>query len=163
VARDCDSVAFCVSKGLSAPVGSLLCGSATFIERARAYRRMVGGAMRQAGAIAAAGIVALEEMVERLAEDHRRARALATGLHAINSALTDPGLAETNIVRIDTAGSGMDAKAWAEALATRGIRAGIWSRTSLRLVTHRHIDDAAIEQTLAGFRAIYLSRATQIG
>ena len=154
-----DSVAFCVSKGLSAPVGSVLCGNEAFIERARAYRRMVGGAMRQAGVIAAAGIVALEEMVERLADDHRRARALAAGLHAISSALTNPGLAETNIVRIDTAASGMDAKAWVDALAARGIRAGAWTRTSLRLVTHRHIDDAAVEETLAGFRAVYSSRA----
>ena len=160
-ARDGDSVAFCVSKGLSAPVGSLLCGSAAFIERARAYRRMVGGAMRQAGVIAAAGIVALEEMVERLADDHRRARALAGGLHAINPALTDPGLVETNIVRIDTAGSGMDAKAWADALAGKGIQVGAWTRTSLRLVTHRHIDDAAVEETLAGFRAVYSTRARQ--
>ena len=160
-ARDGDSVAFCVSKGLSAPVGSLLCGSAAFIERARAYRRMVGGAMRQAGVIAAAGIVALEEMVERLADDHRRARALAAGLHAINPALTDPGLVETNIVRIDTTGSGMDAKAWVDALAGKGIRAGAWTRISLRLVTHRHIDDAAVEETLAGFRAVYSSRARQ--
>ena len=161
VARDGDSVAFCVSKGLSAPVGSLLCGSAAFIERARAYRRMVGGAMRQAGVIAAAGIVALEAMVERLADDHRRARALAAGLHAINPALTDPGLVETNIVRIDTTGSGMDAKAWVDALAAKGIRAGAWTRTSLRLVTHRHIGDAAVEETLAGFRAVYSSRARQ--
>ena len=161
VARDGDSVAFCVSKGLSAPVGSLLCGSAAFIERARAYRRMVGGAMRQAGVIAAAGIVALEAMVERLADDHRRARALAVGLHAINPALTDPGLVETNIVRIGTTGSGMDAKAWVDALAAKGIRAGAWTRSLLRLVTHRHIGDAAVEETLAGFRAVYSSRARQ--
>ena len=161
VARNGDSVAFCVSKGLSAPIGSLLCGSAAFIERARAYRRMVGGAMRQAGVIAAAGIVALETMVERLADDHRRARALAAGLQAINPDLADPALVQSNIVRVDTAGSGMDAKAWADALATRGIRAGIWARTSLRLVTHRHIDDAAVAQTVAEFRAVYPSHTRQ--
>ena len=161
VARNGDSVAFCVSKGLSAPVGSLLCGSAAFIERARAYRRMVGGAMRQAGVIAAAGIVALEDMVERLADDHRRARALAVGLHNINPALVDPNRVETNIVRVDTAGSGMDAKAWVDTLAAKGIRAGPWTRTSLRFVTHRHIDDDAIEQTLAEFRAVYSSHARQ--
>ena len=110
--------------------------------------------MRQAGVIAAAGIVALEEMVERLADDHRRARALAAGLHAINPALTDPGLVETNIVRIDTTGSGMDAKAWVDALAGKGIRAGAWTRISLRLVTHRHIDDAAVEETWPSFLSI---------
>jgi threonine aldolase len=161
VARNGDSVAFCVSKGLSAPVGSVLCGNEAFIERARAYRRMVGGAMRQAGVIAAAGIIALEEMVERLADDHRRARALAAGLHAVNPALVDPTLVETNIVRVDTAGSGMDAKTWVDALAARGIRAGAWTRTSLRLVTHRHIDDAAVEQALAVFRAVYSPHARQ--
>ena len=79
------SVGFCVSKGLSAPVGSLLCGSAAFIERARAFRRMAGGNLRQAGVVAAAGIVALEEMIERLAEDHRRARELASGLAALDA------------------------------------------------------------------------------
>jgi threonine aldolase len=162
VARNGDSVAFCLSKGLSAPVGSLLCGSAAFIERARAYRRMVGGAMRQAGVVAAAGIVALERMVERLAEDHRRARALAVGLHAINPALVDPALVETNIVRVGTTGSGLDVKAWVDALAAQGIRAGAWTQASLRLVTHRHIDDAAVEQTLAVFRSLCPSR-TKVG
>ena len=161
VARNGDSVAFCVSKGLSAPVGSVLCGSAAFIERARAYRRMVGGAMRQAGVIAAAGIVALEDMVERLADDHRRARALAVGLHDINPALADPVLVQTNIVRVSTAGSGIDANAWVDALAARGVRAGAWTRTSLRLVTHRHIDDDAVAQTLAIFRAVSSSHTRQ--
>jgi threonine aldolase len=161
VAQNGDSVAVCVSKGLSAPVGSVLCGSRAFIERARAYRRMVGGAMRQAGVIAAAGIVALERMVERLADDHRRARALAVGLHSINPALVDPNRVETNIVRVDTSGSGMDAKAWVDRLAVKGIRAGAWTRTSMRFVTHRHIDDDAIEQTLKEFRAVYSSNARQ--
>jgi|SRR5579862_2782960 len=159
VARNGDSVAFCISKGLSAPVGSLLCGSAAFIERARAYRRMVGGAMRQAGVIAAAGIVALQDMVERLADDHRRARALANGLQSINEALVDATQVQSNIVRVDTTGSGMYAKALANALAEKNIRAGAWTRTSLRLVTHRHIDDAAVAQTIASFRAIYASRS----
>ncbi len=157
VAQYGDSVAVCVSKGLSAPVGSVLCGNGAFIERARAYRRMVGGAMRQAGVIAAAGIVALERMVERLADDHRRAHALVVGLHNINPVLADPTRVETNIVRVDTAGSGMDAKAWVDTLAAKGIRAGAWTRTSLRFVTHRHIDDDAVEQTLAEFRAVYSS------
>lgn len=161
VARSGDSVAFCVSKGLSAPIGSLLCGSAAFIDRARAYRRMVGGAMRQAGLAAAAGIVALESMVERLAEDHRRAQALAVGLHAISPVLTDPIQVETNIVRVDTADTGLNAQAWVDALAVRGVRAGAWSQSSLRLVTHRHIDDVAVERTLAVFRDLLSSRAGQ--
>ncbi|HET9664676.1 MAG TPA: threonine aldolase family protein, partial [Burkholderiales bacterium] len=90
VAQHADSVCFCVSKGLSAPVGSVLCGSAAFIERARAYRRMVGGNMRQAGPLAAAGIVALDTMVDRLTEDHRTAKRLAEGLHRIDASLVDP-------------------------------------------------------------------------
>src|SRR6185312_7138442 len=98
IARHGDSVGFCVSKGLSAPFGSVLCGSRDFIERARAYRRMVGGAMRQAGVVAAAGVVALERMIDRLADDHRRARRLAEGLAAIDPRLCDPRLCDTNIV-----------------------------------------------------------------
>src|SRR5262249_49238088 len=155
IARHADSLGFCISKGLSAPFGSVLCGSAAFIERARAYRRMVGGAMRQAGMLAAAGIVALTEMVDRLAEDHARALRLADGLAAIDRRLVDPRLVETNIVMVDLAGTGSGAARWADALAARGLRAGTWSGTSLRLVTHRHIDDAAVDQTIATFRAVH--------
>src|SRR3954447_15026259 len=90
IAKHGDSVTFCVSKGLSAPFGSVLCGSEAFIERARAFRRMVGGAMRQAGIMAAAGIVALEQMVDRLADDHRQAAKLAKGIHAIDRVLVEP-------------------------------------------------------------------------
>src|SRR4029077_13118309 len=144
-----DSIGFCVSKGLSAPFGSVLCGSAAFIERARAYRRMVGGGMRQAGVMAAAGIVALERMIDRLAEDHRRAKRIAEGLHAIDPRLTDPRLVDTNIVMIEVGHSGGDAKTWIAALQKAGLGSGAWSRNSLRLVTHRHIDDAAVEETIA--------------
>ena len=149
IAGLCDSTGFCVSKGLSAPFGSVLCGTSAFIERARAYRRMVGGAMRQAGIMAAAGLIALERMVDRLAEDHRRARAIAEGLHAIDPRLSDPKLVETNIVMLDIGHSGADAKTWIAALEKNGLKAGAWSRTSLRLVTHRHIDDAAAARAIA--------------
>ena len=152
IARHCDSVGFCISKGLSAPVGSLLCGSAAFIERARAYRRMVGGGMRQAGVIAAAGIVALERMVDRLADDNKRARQIADALHAIEPALVDPALVESNIVRVNIGGTAKDAKTWISDLAARGVRAGVWNPTSLRLVTHRHLDDGGVEQVVAAFR-----------
>ena len=154
IAGLCDSTGFCVSKGLSAPFGSVLCGSSAFIERARAYRRMVGGAMRQAGIMAAAGLVALERMVDRLAEDHRRARRIAEGLHAIDPRLTDPQAVETNIVMLEIGHSGADAKTWIAALEKHGLRAGAWSRKSLRLVTHRHIDDAAVEQAVAIIRTV---------
>src|SRR6185436_10482516 len=129
IARHGDSIGFCVSKGLSAPFGSVLCGSAAFIERARAYRRMVGGGMRQAGVVAAAGIVALERMIGRLADDHRRARRLAEGLHAIDPRLCDPRLVETNIVMVEIGHTGSDAKAWMAALRAAGVGAGAWSRT----------------------------------
>src|SRR3954471_7241967 len=137
IARHGDSIGFCVSKGLSAPFGSVLCGSAEFIEKARAYRRMVGGGMRQAGVMAAAGIVALERMIDRLAEDHRRAKGIAEGLHAIDPRLTDSLLVETNIVILEIGHTGADAKTWIAALERHGLRAGARSRTSLRMVTHR--------------------------
>jgi threonine aldolase len=154
IAVHCDSVGFCVSKGLSAPFGSVLCGSSAFIERARAYRRMVGGAMRQAGVMAAAGLIALEKMVDRLSEDHRRAKRIAEGLHAFDPHLADPRLVETNIVMLGIGHSGADATAWISALEKRGLKAGAWSRNSLRLVTHRHIDDAAAEQAIATVRSV---------
>jgi threonine aldolase len=154
IAVHCDSVGFCVSKGLSAPFGSVLCGSSAFIERARAYRRMVGGGMRQAGVMAAAGLIALETMVNRLSEDHRRAKRIAEGLHALDPHLADPRLVETNIVMLGIGHSGADAAAWISALEERGLKAGAWSRNSLRLVTHRHIDDAAAEQAIATVRSV---------
>lgn len=146
ITRHADSMGFCVSKGLSAPFGSVLCGSSAFIERARAYRRMVGGAMRQAGVMAAAGIIALDTMVDRLADDHRRAKKIAEGVHAVDPRLTDPHTVETNIIMLDIERTGVDAKTWIAALDKHGLKAGAWSRKSLRLVTHRHIDDAAVEK-----------------
>jgi len=154
IARHGDSVGFCVSKGLSAPFGSVLCGSAAFIERARAYRRMVGGGMRQAGIMAAAGIVALDKMIDRLADDHRRARRLAEGLAAIDPQLCDPRLAVTNIVMMEVGHTGTAAKDWIAALNAKGLGSGAWSPRSLRFVTHRHIDDAAIEQAIGIVRAV---------
>jgi threonine aldolase len=155
IARHADSVGFCLSKGLSAPFGSVICASTAFIERARAYRRMVGGALRQAGVVAAAGLVALETMVERLADDHRRASRLAQALHALDTRLVDPQHVATNIVMVDVTTTGADARTWVEALAARGVRAGIWNPTQLRLVTHRHIGDDDVEQALGAFRAAH--------
>jgi threonine aldolase len=155
IGRYGDSVGFCLSKGLGAPVGSVVCGSAAFIERARAFRRMLGGAMRQAGVIAAAGIVALDTMVARLVDDHRRARKIAEGLHALDRRLVDPRKVESNIVMVDLAGTGADAATWVKALTARGLRAGTWTRTQLRLVTHCHIGDAEVEGAIAAFRAVH--------
>ena len=102
--EDCDSVCFCLSKGLSAPVGSMLCGSTEFIREARKWRKMLGGGMRQAGVIAAAGIVALETMIERLAEDHATARRLAAGLNLIPGIAVSLEKVQTNIVNFELAG-----------------------------------------------------------
>jgi len=155
IAAHGESIGFCISKGLSAPVGSVLCGSAAFITRARAFRRMVGGNLRQAGVIAAAGIVALEEMVDRLAEDHARAKRLAEGFARIDSSLVDPALVETNIVRLDFAKSGRRADAWVEALKSKGVLAGVWSPWQIRMVTHRHVADADIDRVIAAVKELW--------
>lgn len=155
IAQHADSVCFCVSKGLSAPFGSLVCGPAAFIERARGFRRMVGGAMRQAGVMAAAGIVALERMVDRLADDHTRAGTIAKGLHAIDARLVDPRRVETNIIMVDLSHTGAGASAWAAALSKHNIWTVPANATSMRLVTHRHIGDKEAERSVAAFRAVH--------
>ncbi len=151
IAEHGDSVCFCVSKGLSAPVGSLLCGTADFIERARAFRRMVGGNMRQAGPLAAAGIVALETMVDRLALDHATAKRLALGLHTIDASLVSPHEVETNLVKVTLRKEGRDAVVWAAELAKHGIRVNPCERHALRFVTHRHIGEAEVDAAIAAF------------
>ena len=150
-----DSVCFCVSKGLSAPVGSLLCGSSEFVERARHFRRMLGGAMRQSGVVAAAGIVALETMVERLHDDHANARSLAEGFHAIDPSLVDASGIETNIVRVEVGASGRSAQQWVRELADEGIATSDYGRSQLRFVTHRHIGTVEVEQAVAAVRRVW--------
>jgi len=151
IAQHGDSIAFCVSKGLSAPIGSLLCGSAEFIERARAFRRMVGGNMRQAGPLAAAGIVALETMTGRLDQDHATAKRLAQGLHGIDPKLVDPADVETNLVKVEVPAKGPEAAEWSAALAKENVRVSPCERYALRFVTHRHIDDSEIDAALQAF------------
>jgi len=137
------TVMCCLSKGLCAPVGSLLAGPAAVVDAARVERHRLGGAMRQAGVIAAAGLVALREMVERLDEDHRRARRLAD---AVNDRWPEvEARAETNIVVF----AHPDPSALVAHLAAEGVRAGTISATAVRLVTHRDVDDAAIEAACA--------------
>ena len=148
ISQHSDSVCFCVSKGLSAPVGSILCGSTAFIERARAYRRMVGGNMRQAGALAAAGIVALETMVSRLGEDHQTAKRLAEGLHRIDPSLCDPKDVETNLVRVDVRKSGRRAAQWSADLKSKGVLVAPADLHVLRFVTHRHISAPDVDATV---------------
>jgi threonine aldolase len=158
IAQHCDSICFCVSKGLSAPVGSVLCGSEEFIERARGFRRMVGGNMRQAGPIAAAGIVALENMVERLPEDHRTAQRLAAGLHKIDTSIVDPALVETNLVRVSVRASGRKAAEWSTDLKKRNVRVSPCAMWDLRFVTHRHIGDAEIDEALRAFAGLWMKQ-----
>lgn len=158
IARHTDSVSFCVSKGLSAPVGSVLCGSTAFIERARPFRRMVGGNMRQAGSIAAAGIVALETMVDRLKDDHANAKKLAAGFHAIDASLVNPADVETNIVRVNVRNSKRSATRWAEDFKARGIAVSPADSVSLRFVTHRHIANTDVDAAISACRAIWNQR-----
>ncbi|SFH91387.1 threonine aldolase family protein [Bradyrhizobium sp. cf659] len=154
IAEHADSVMICLSKGLSAPVGSLLCGSAAFVARARALRKLVGGTMRQSGIVAAAGLVALETMIDRLSEDHTAARRLATALTWLDPALADRDQVQTNILRVDVSASGREAAAWAEGVKRHGILVQASGPSQLRLVTHRHIDEAAVDRTIAAFAAI---------
>jgi threonine aldolase len=147
ITRHYDSVSFCLSKGLGAPVGSILAGSCAFIDRAHRWRKMAGGGMRQSGILAAAGIYALENHIERLAEDHRRARQLAEGLSSIAGLAVDPGAVATNMVFVAVA---PDAQASISAfLRERGILVGGYGH--LRLVTHLDISDADIASVLRAF------------
>jgi len=148
-----DSVTFCLSKGLCAPVGAVLCGSKDFIARARKIRKMLGGGMRQAGVLAAAGIVALEEMADRLDEDHRRAQHLANGLSKIDGLRLTFGMPATNMVFVSLVEQmGMGAKEVAEHLKWRGIKVGVTGQRDFRLVLHYWVDDNAVGRTIAGFK-----------
>ncbi len=145
--RYTDTISFCLSKGLSAPVGSLLCGAKEFIAEARRNRKMVGGGMRQAGVIAAAGIVALETMIDRLADDHANAKRLAEGLADIPGIALDPACIKTNIVFFDLR-NGMTAAQLVERLTREGVLMGAAGEQRIRAVTHYGIEREDIEETL---------------
>ena len=147
--RDADSLSFCLSKGLSAPVGSLVCGSGDFIREARRARKVLGGGMRQGGIIAAAGIVALEEMIDRLAEDHLNARRLAEGLADIPGIALDPSRVQTNIVFFNLEEGAPDAAEFCGRIAERGVKMGPTGGHRIRAVTHYGIEAEHIEQALA--------------
>ncbi|MDX1512433.1 MAG: low-specificity L-threonine aldolase [Gammaproteobacteria bacterium] len=145
-----DSVSFCLSKGLGAPVGSVLCGSAPFIGRARRWRKMVGGGMRQAGILAAAGIVALEEHVDRLAQDHANARTLAEALAGIDGIAVDPAAVQTNMLFVSL--NGGNSRAFAEHMRAHGVL--VSSDHPIRMVTHlnfRADDIPAVAAAAASF------------
>ncbi len=157
LAEPADSITFCLSKGLCAPVGSVLCGSAEFIRRARRIRKQLGGGMRQAGILAAAGLVALDEMVDRLSEDHRRARRLASELAEIPGLTVDTKVPASNMVFVTLSGDGAQPSSASQVsprLAELGVKVQTVGTRRVRLVTHYWIDDEGIEQTIAAFKKV---------
>jgi len=152
--KNVDSVMFCLSKGLSAPVGSILAGSKEFIQRALKNRKMLGGGMRQAGILAAAGIIALENMVERLEEDHKNARILGEGLADIGGMKVDLETVQTNMVYFDLNKSGMDTHQFLPKLAEYNILGSPRPPTKVRLVTHYGISKDDIQATVKAIKEI---------
>lgn len=148
-----DTMMFCVSKGLGAPIGSLFCGPAELMGEARRIKILVGGAWRQAGIMAAAGLVALEQGPERLHEDHQRARRLAEGVAETLPGSIDPSSVETNMVFVDTQPAGMSALEAVRRLAAAGVGATI-SGGRLRMVTHVDVADDDVEAALAAWRQV---------
>jgi threonine aldolase len=154
VVAGADSVSLALSKGLRCPVGSLLAGSAAFVAEARRRRKLLGGAMRQAGVVAAAGVVALESGVPQLVEDHRRARALAERLDAIPALAVDLDAVETNIVLCDVSATGRPAARLVEELAASGIECAGRGHDRVRFVTHAGTGAEAVDRLLARVEAI---------
>ncbi len=149
-----DSAWLDLSKGLGCPVGAVLCGSHDFVDRAWRFKHQFGGAMRQAGIIAGAGVYALENNVDRLAEDHENAQVLARGLAEIEGLSLNPNEVETNIVFFDVSGTGMSAEEVHERLLDHRVRIGVRDKTWMRAVTHLDVDRAGIERTLDAMRKV---------
>lgn len=158
LARPVDSVMFCLSKGLGAPVGSMLLGSREFIAEARGWRKLLGGGMRQAGVLAAAGLIALEAGPGRLHEDHDNAKRLARGLAEIDGVKIDPEKVVTNIVIFDISGTGLSANEISARLAEQGILASGFG-SAIRMVTHYDVSSQDIDLALAALRGV-LTRAS---
>ena len=154
---EADSVMFCLSKGLGAPVGSMVCGSHEFVKAARRMRKLVGGGMRQAGILAAAGIVALEEMAHRLTEDHVTARKLAEGLAEIKGISINPDYARTNILFFQIVREDMSPRQLTERLRQEGVLISAKDAIHLRAVTHYHITADDIDYALKVFSRVMKS------
>ena len=152
--RKFDSVMFCLSKGLGAPVGSMLVGSKEFIEEARLVRKMLGGGMRQAGVLAAAGLVALQESPQRLHEDHENARFLAESLAGIPGIQIDPRKVATNILFLEVSGTGLTSFEISKRLASKGVLANGVTPSTMRMVTHCDVDRAGCERALRVLREV---------
>ncbi|MBV9608208.1 MAG: aminotransferase class I/II-fold pyridoxal phosphate-dependent enzyme, partial [Acidobacteria bacterium] len=149
-----DSVMFCLSKGLGAPVGSLLVGSQEFIDRARVIRKMLGGGMRQAGILAAAGLIALERMPARLHEDHDNAKFIARRLQQVRGIKLEPATVMTNIVVFNVSGTGMTSAEISRKLAERNVLINGIDSETMRLVTHMDVDRAACERALEALTGV---------
>jgi threonine aldolase len=161
LARGCDTVMFCLSKGLAAPVGSMLVGEVDLIAEARRVRKMFGGGMRQVGVLAAAGLVALRDMVPRLGEDHARAQRLAAGLAALPAVDLDPTRVRTNILvfrlrpeRVPGPAEVPAAERLVAGLRAHGVLCGAFGATEVRMVTHYEIGDAEVAAALGAARAV---------
>jgi threonine aldolase len=152
ISRKFDSVMFCLSKGLAAPVGSMLVGSKKFIDKARAYRKALGGGMRQAGILAAAGLIALEKMPARLQADHDNARILAEGLAQVRGIKIDPKKSPTNILVFDISGTGMNTAELSQKLGAKNILANGINPEQMRFVTHL---DVSREDCLRALEAVH--------
>jgi len=154
IADQADTVQFCFSKGLSAPVGSAICGSADFIREARRNRKVLGGGLRQAGIIAAAAIVSLEQMVDRLAEDHRNARAFAEGVAEMGGFEIDLESVESNMIFFSPSDPSLDAQRVVRMLAAEGVLLRTIDARSFRAVTHRGVAREGIDAALAAMRKV---------
>jgi threonine aldolase len=153
-AVNADSVTFCLSKALAAPVGSLVCGRRNFIAQARRARKVLGGGMRQAGVLAAAGVVALDEMVERLAEDHTNARRLAEGLSTLARLAVIPTAIRTNMVYVDIEDKDMTSDLLVERLSAKGVLVLPTSPRRVRAVTHYQVASEDVEEALDAFQQV---------
>src|SRR3990170_518931 len=149
-----DNLMFCLSKGLSCPVGSLVVGTRDFVEKARKVRKLLGGGMRQAGVIAAPGIIALERMVDRLEEDHRKARFLAEGIAKINGLGGDLERVQTNMVLFDISGLGVADERFLSSLKAKGVLAAAIAKHRIRFVVHRGIEREHVEKALNAIRSV---------
>ncbi|MGQ9551868.1 MAG: GntG family PLP-dependent aldolase [Candidatus Bathycorpusculaceae bacterium] len=147
--RHVDNLMFCLSKGLSCPVGSIVVGSSKFIETARKVRKILGGGMRQAGVIAAPGIIALEKMIDRLEEDHRNAMLLAKGLARVEGISVNFETVQTNIVQFSMGGLGITSEQFVSKLSEKGVLALTLAENKIRMVTHRGIEKEHIEKTVS--------------
>ena len=154
ITRKFDSVMFCLSKGLGAPVGSLLVGSYDFIKRAHIRRKLLGGGMRQVGVLAAAGLIALEESPKRLVLDHENAQHLAQGVAAIKGIALDPARVVTNIVIFEVRGTGRTAAQICDQLTAKRVLCSATDKYSVRMVTHRDVDRAGIDAALAAMAQV---------